>query len=131
MLQENSLMAPAKRETTMERLQRDPLAEAMRLLLEVARLAVANRLLPEHLDLSQMEQHSVQAVRRRLPAVRARLQHLRFRRAERFPFRRRARADIRKILAHTHFSEKYWPLKNIIARCTAAVAPFALDIVAA
>ena len=46
-----------------------------------------------------------------------------------FLFRRRARTDIRKILAHTHFPEEYWPLKNIIARCTPAVAPFALDVV--
>src|SRR5439155_1047751 len=29
----------------------------------------------------------------------------------------------------THFPEEYWPLKNIIARCTPAVAPFALDVV--
>src|SRR5207249_9591308 len=46
-----------------------------------------------------------------------------------FLFRRRARNDIRKILAHTHFPLECWPLKNIIAWCAAAVAPFALDIV--
>ncbi len=43
-------------------------------------------------------------------------------------FRRRARADIRKVLAHAHFPEKYWSLENVIARRAAAVAPFSLDI---
>jgi hypothetical protein len=51
MLQENSLMAPAKRETAMERLQRDPLAEAMRLLLDVVRPGQVKWRLPADLDL--------------------------------------------------------------------------------
>ena len=46
-----------------------------------------------------------------------------------FLFRRRARTDIRKILAHTHFPEEYRSLKNIIARCAAAAAPLPFDIV--
>jgi hypothetical protein len=45
-----------------------------------------------------------------------------------FLLSRRARADVRKILAHPHFPEKHWPLENVIARRTAAVAPFSLDI---
>jgi hypothetical protein len=40
----------------------------------------------------------------------------------------RARADIREVLAHPHFSEKHLPLKNVIARRTAAVTPPSLDI---
>ena len=52
------------------------------MLWELVRLAVANRLLLEDLDLHQWEQHSLQAVqRRRLPE----LQDLQLRRAERFP----------------------------------------------
>jgi hypothetical protein len=46
-----------------------------------------------------------------------------------FLFRRRARANIRKILAHAHLPQKYRALENIIARRAAAVAPFPLDIV--
>jgi hypothetical protein len=43
-------------------------------------------------------------------------------------FRRCARANVCNVLAHAHFSEKYRPLENVIARRTAAVAPFAIDI---
>jgi hypothetical protein len=43
-------------------------------------------------------------------------------------FRRRARANVGNVLAHAHFSEKYRPLENVIARRAAAVAPFALNI---
>jgi hypothetical protein len=44
-------------------------------------------------------------------------------------FCRPACADVRKILAHTHFSEKHWSLENVIARCAATVPPFPLDVV--
>ena len=50
-------------------------------------------------------------------------------RRRRFLGRRCARANVCKILAHPHFSEKYRPLKNVIARRAAAIAPFPLDIV--
>ena len=43
--------------------------------------------------------------------------------------RRCARANVCKILAHSHFSEKYRPFKNVIARRAAAIAPLPLDIV--
>ncbi len=43
-------------------------------------------------------------------------------------FRRRARANIRNVLAHARFPEKNRPLENIIARRATAVAPFSLDI---
>ncbi len=46
-----------------------------------------------------------------------------------FLFCQRARANIREILAHTHFPEEYRSLKNVIARCAAAAAPFPLDVV--
>jgi hypothetical protein len=32
-------------------------------------------------------------------------------------------------LAHSHFSEKYWTLKNVIPRRAAAISPFSLDII--
>jgi len=44
-------------------------------------------------------------------------------------FHRRARPDIRNVLAHAHFPKKHWPLENVVAGRAAAVAPFALDIV--
>lgn len=37
-------------------------------------------------------------------------------------------SDIRKIGAQTHFSQCHRPGKNVIARCAAALAPFAFDI---
>ena len=40
-----------------------------------------------------------------------------------------ARANVREVLSHSHFSEEYRPLKNVIARRAAAIAPFPLDIV--
>jgi hypothetical protein len=40
-----------------------------------------------------------------------------------------ARANICEVLTHSHFSEKYRPLKNVIAWRAAAIAPFPLDIV--
>jgi hypothetical protein len=43
-------------------------------------------------------------------------------------FRRCARANVCNVLAHAHFSEKYRPLENVIARRAATGAPFALDI---
>ena len=46
-----------------------------------------------------------------------------------FLFRRGARADVCNILAHAHFSEKYRPLKNVIARRATALSPFSLNIV--
>jgi len=50
-------------------------------------------------------------------------------RRRRFLGRRCARANVCEVLAHSHFSEKYRPLKNVIARRAAAIAPFPLDIV--
>jgi hypothetical protein len=50
------------------------------------------------------------------------------RRRARLP-RRSTRADICEILTHAHFPEKYWPLKNVIARRAAALTPFSLDVV--
>ena len=44
-------------------------------------------------------------------------------------FLRGARTDIREVLAHAHFPEKYWSLENVIPRGAAAVAPFSLDII--
>ena len=41
----------------------------------------------------------------------------------------RARTNVCEILAHSHFSEKYRTIKNVIARRAAAIAPFPLDIV--
>ena len=105
----------ALRATSQEKL----LAEAMRLLSEPVRPEQANWRLPVDLDLRQTEQDSVRAVRRRLPAARARLQDLRLRRGERFPVpRARARrcsqdpgpyAFFREILA----AQKY----NRAVRC--------------
>jgi hypothetical protein len=46
-----------------------------------------------------------------------------------FRFCRRARADIRKIGAHPHFSEKYLSLENIITRRAPAISPFSFDVV--
>ncbi len=40
----------------------------------------------------------------------------------------RARADIRDVLAHTHFTKKHWSLENIIAGRAAAVTPAPLNI---
>jgi len=37
-------------------------------------------------------------------------------------------ADIREVLAHSHFLEKHWPFEDVIARCAPAVTPFALDV---
>ena len=39
-----------------------------------------------------------------------------------------ARPNVCEVLAHPHFSEKYRPIKNVIARRAAAIAPFSLDI---
>jgi hypothetical protein len=78
-------LAPVKREVLLATLQENLLAEVMRLLSDVVRPEQANWRLPADLDLRQTEQHSVRAVRRRLPAGRARLQELRLRRAGRFP----------------------------------------------
>ena len=50
-------------------------------------------------------------------------------RRRRFLGRRCARTNVRKVLAHSHFSEKYRTLKNVIARRATAIAPFSLDIV--
>ena len=41
----------------------------------------------------------------------------------------RARTNVCEILAHSHFSEKYRTIKNVIVRRAAAIAPFPLDIV--
>ena len=43
--------------------------------------------------------------------------------------RRCARADVGEVLAHSHFSEKNWTIKNVIARRATAISPFSLDIV--
>jgi hypothetical protein len=43
--------------------------------------------------------------------------------------RRCARTNVRDVLAHSHFSQKYWTIENVIARRAAAIAPFPLDIV--
>src|SRR4029077_6145278 len=40
-----------------------------------------------------------------------------------------ARPNVCEVLTHSHFSEKYRALKNVIARRAAAIAPFPLDIV--
>jgi len=50
-------------------------------------------------------------------------------RRRRFLGRGCARANVCEVLAHPHFSEKYRPLKNVIARRAAAIAPLPLDIV--
>jgi hypothetical protein len=50
-------------------------------------------------------------------------------RRRRFLWRGCARANVCKILAHSHFSEKYRTIKNVIAWRAAAIAPFSLDIV--
>src|SRR5262249_51062349 len=50
-------------------------------------------------------------------------------RRRRFFRRGCARANVCKVLAHSHFSEKYRTLKNVIARRAAAISPFPLDIV--
>src|SRR5215470_2466555 len=47
----------------------------------------------------------------------------------RFFGRRRARANVCEVLAHSHLSEKYWVLKNVISRRAAAISPFPFDIV--
>jgi hypothetical protein len=43
-------------------------------------------------------------------------------------FCRRASANIRDVLAHSHFPEKHRPLENVIARRAAAITPTTLDI---
>src|SRR5204863_871192 len=43
-------------------------------------------------------------------------------------FRGRAFTNVGKIRTHAHFSEQDRPLKNVIARCAATFAPFAIDI---
>jgi hypothetical protein len=50
-------------------------------------------------------------------------------RRRRFFGRGCACANVCEVLAHSHFSEKYRPLKNVIARRAAAIAPLPLDIV--
>jgi hypothetical protein len=50
-------------------------------------------------------------------------------RRRRFFGRGCARANVCEVLAHPHFSQKYRPIENIIARRAAAIAPFPLDIV--
>ena len=50
-------------------------------------------------------------------------------RRRRFFRRGGARANVCEVLSHSHFSEKYRPFKNVIARRAAAIAPFPLDIV--
>ena len=50
-------------------------------------------------------------------------------RRRRFFGRGCARANACEVLAHSHFSEKYRTLKDVIARRAAAIAPFPLDIV--
>jgi hypothetical protein len=44
-------------------------------------------------------------------------------------FLRGTGTDIREVLPHAHFPEKYWALENVIPRSAAAVAPFSLDII--
>jgi hypothetical protein len=66
-------LAPVKWEALLATLQENLLAEAMRLLSDAVRSGQANWRLPVDLDLRQTEQHSVRAMRRRLPAERARL----------------------------------------------------------
>ena len=44
-------------------------------------------------------------------------------------FRRGARADVRDVLAHAHFSKKHRLFENVIAWRAAAVTPFSFDIV--
>ncbi len=82
----------------LEALQQDPLAKANRSSVK------------EDLDLHQTEQRLAVVHR---PAL---------------LFCRRARANIRKILAHAHLRQKYRVLENVIARRAAAVAPLSLDI---
>jgi hypothetical protein len=43
-------------------------------------------------------------------------------------FRGRARADVRDVLAHTHFAKKHRLLENVIARRAATISPFSLDV---
>ena len=50
-------------------------------------------------------------------------------RRRRFLLRRGPRANVCEVLSHSHFSDQYRPLKNVIARRAAAIAPFSLDIV--
>ena len=50
-------------------------------------------------------------------------------RRRRFLCRGCARANVCEVLAHSHFSEKYRPIENVITRRAAAIAPFPLDIV--
>src|SRR5262249_55141708 len=40
----------------------------------------------------------------------------------------RTSADIRKVLAHAHLPKENRSFENIIARCAAAVTPFALNV---
>jgi hypothetical protein len=42
--------------------------------------------------------------------------------------RRCARANICEVLAHSHFSEEYGSLKNVIPWRAAAISPLSLDI---
>ena len=41
----------------------------------------------------------------------------------------RARADVRNVLAHSHFSEEHRALENVINRCATTVSPASLYIV--
>jgi len=107
-------------------LQANPLVEAMQLFWEPLHLGVANRRLPEDLDLRQTELR-LALVRRRRRGRGCRTCRSGGRSV--FLFCQRARANIREILAHTHFPEEYRSLKNVIARCAAAAAPFPLDVV--
>jgi hypothetical protein len=50
-------------------------------------------------------------------------------RRRRFFGRGCARANACEVLAHSHFSKKYRPFEDVIARRAAAIAPFPLDIV--
>src|SRR6266702_2929355 len=40
-----------------------------------------------------------------------------------------ARADVREVLSHSHFSKEYRAFENVIARCAASVTPLPLNIV--
>jgi len=112
-------LAPVKREVLLATLQGNLLAQPIRLLLDAVRPGQANWRLPVDLDLCQTEQHSVRAVRRRLPAGRATLQELRLRRAERFPVpRARARRYSKDPGPYAFFREISADQKyNLAVRC--------------